>query len=117
MSGLSQPVSDFKYLKRAKNGGKEPEDVTERVLAVLREKAPKLLGLVAFTEVFDSSGGGAARMCVEKGVPFLGKVPLDPQLCKTAEEGKSCFGRDECWISASAFSALINKLLKNNAMA
>ncbi|KAI3783668.1 hypothetical protein L1987_42754 [Smallanthus sonchifolius] len=29
MSGLSQPVSDFKYLKRAKNGEEEPEDVTE----------------------------------------------------------------------------------------
>ncbi|KAJ0570332.1 putative flagellum site-determining protein YlxH/ Fe-S cluster assembling factor NBP35 [Helianthus annuus] len=117
MSGLSQPVSDFKYLKRAKTRREEPEDVTERVLAVLREKAPELLGLVALTEVFDSSGGGAPKMCVEKGVPFLGKVPLDPQLCKAAEEGKSCFDRDECWISASALSAIINKLLKDNAMA
>ncbi|KAF5806003.1 putative mrp/NBP35 ATP-binding protein [Helianthus annuus] len=117
MSGLSQPVSDFKYLKRAKTRREEPEDVTERVLAVLREKAPELLGLVALTEVFDSTGGGAAKMCVEKGVPFLGKVPLDLQLCKAAEEGKSYFDRDECWISASALSAIINKLLKDNVMA
>ncbi|KAI3783667.1 hypothetical protein L1987_42753 [Smallanthus sonchifolius] len=46
-------------------------------------------------------------MCVEMGVPFLGRVPLDPKLCKAAEEGKSCFGRDECRVSASAPSAII----------
>ncbi|KAJ0789290.1 putative flagellum site-determining protein YlxH/ Fe-S cluster assembling factor NBP35 [Helianthus annuus] len=40
MSGLSQPVSDFKYLKWAKTRGAEPEDVTKRVSAVLREKHP-----------------------------------------------------------------------------
>ncbi|XP_075087883.1 cytosolic Fe-S cluster assembly factor NBP35-like [Nicotiana tabacum] len=44
--------------------------------------------------VFDSSGGGAAKMCGDMGVPFLGKVPPDPQLCKAAEEGRSCFSDD-----------------------
>ncbi|KAL8233245.1 hypothetical protein R6Q57_003023 [Mikania cordata] len=117
MSGLAQPITDFKYLRQAKNGEDEPEDVTEWVISVLREKAPEVLGLVACSEVFDSSGGGAARMCVEMGVPFLGRVPLDPKLCKAAEDGKSCFGRDECGISASALSAIISKFLKDNKMA
>lgn len=79
MSGLSQPISDFKYMKRAKNG-EEEKDVTKWAMEIMREKAPELLDLIACSEVFDSSGGGAERMCREMGVPFLGKVPLDPKL-------------------------------------
>lgn len=115
MSGLCQPVTDFKYVRQLKNG--EQDDVTEWALKVMREKAPELLDLVACSEVFDSSGGGAARMCREMGVPFLGKVPLDPKLCKAAEDGKSCFVGDECGVSAPALSAIINKLLKNELFA
>ncbi|CAI0456831.1 unnamed protein product [Linum tenue] len=68
--------------------------------------------LVAFTEVFDSSAGGAAEMCQEMGVPFLGKVPLDPQLCKAAEEGRSCFEGQSCRVSAPVLRGMIEKLLK-----
>ncbi|CAI0456834.1 unnamed protein product [Linum tenue] len=74
MSGLSQPLTDFK--------------------------------------VFDSSAGGAAEMCQEMGVPFLGKVPLDPQLCKAAEEGRSCFEGQSCRVSAPVLRGMIEKLLK-----
>ncbi|GKD76396.1 cytosolic Fe-S cluster assembly factor NBP35 [Tanacetum coccineum] len=59
MSGLSQPLSDIKYMKRSMNG-EEPEDVTKRALKIMKEKAPELLDYIACTEVFDSSGGGAA---------------------------------------------------------
>lgn len=95
--------------------GEEPEDVTKRALEIMKEKAPELLEYFACSEVFDTSGGGAARMCAEVGVPFLGKVPLDPKLCKAAEEGKSCFTGDDCGVSASALSVIIKKLLKNLA--
>ncbi|GKA70184.1 cytosolic Fe-S cluster assembly factor NBP35, partial [Tanacetum coccineum] len=108
MSGLSQPLSDIKYMKRSMNG-EEPEDVTKRALKIMKEKAPELLDYIACTEVFDSSGGGAAGMCAEMGVPFLGKVPLDPKLRKAGEEGKSCFMGDDCGVSASALSVIINK--------
>ncbi|MCD9642422.1 cytosolic Fe-S cluster assembly factor nbp35 [Datura stramonium] len=74
----------------------EQKDMTEWAMAYMREKAPEMLDLIAFSEVFDSSGGGAAKMCNDMGVPFLGKVPLDPQLCKAAEEGRSCFSDDKC---------------------
>ncbi|CAI0456832.1 unnamed protein product [Linum tenue] len=76
MSGLSQPLTDFKF------------------------------------KVFDSSAGGAAEMCQEMGVPFLGKVPLDPQLCKAAEEGRSCFEGQSCRVSAPVLRGMIEKLLK-----
>ncbi|KAI4348265.1 hypothetical protein L6164_009005 [Bauhinia variegata] len=78
------------------------EDVTEWAWEYMREKAPEMMNLIASSEVFDSSHGGAARMCNEMGVLFLGKVPLDPQLCKAAEEGRSCSVDKDCGVSAPA---------------
>ncbi|OIS96338.1 PREDICTED: cytosolic Fe-S cluster assembly factor NBP35 [Nicotiana attenuata] len=109
MSGLSQPLSEFKFMRMTETG--ERKDMTEWAMAYMREKAPEMLNLVAFSEVFDSSGGGAAKMCGDMGVPFLGEVPLDPQLCKAAEEGRSCFSDDKCRASASALKMIIEKML------
>ncbi|KAK6928467.1 Flagellum site-determining protein YlxH/ Fe-S cluster assembling factor NBP35 [Dillenia turbinata] len=111
MSGLCQPLSDFRFMQMTETG--EHSDVTSWVLQCLREKAPEVLNLVACTDVFDSSGGGAAKMCEETGVPFLGKVPLDPQLCKAAEEGRSCFADNRCRASAPALKGIIEKLVAN----
>ncbi|KAE8729681.1 Cytosolic Fe-S cluster assembly factor NBP35 [Hibiscus syriacus] len=91
----------------------EHTDVTEKVIEYTREKAPELLDLIAASEVFDSSSGGAAKMCSEMGVPFLGKVPLDPQLCRAAEEGKSCFADPKCGVSTPALKIIIEKLVTN----
>lgn len=114
MSGLVQPVSDIKFARMTKTG--EQEDATEWAMKCLREKAPELLDLVACSEVFDSSGGGAAKMCTDMGVPFLGKVPLDPQLCKAAEEGRSCFTDGKCGASAPALKRIIERLVKNEIL-
>ncbi|KAL6960471.1 cytosolic Fe-S cluster assembly factor nbp35 [Sarracenia purpurea var. burkii] len=109
MSGLSQIVSNFKFTRATETG--DQRDVTEWAIKYLRENAPELLDLVAYSEVFDSSSGGAVKMCSEMGVPFLGKVPLDPQLCKAAEEGRSCFDDKKCGLSASALRRIIDKLV------
>lgn len=112
MSGLCQPLTDFRFIRGTGSG--EQIDVTDKIIKCMREKAPEMLDLVAFSEVFDSSGGGAAKMCTEMAVPFLGKVPLDPQLCKAAEEGRSCFGDQKCAVSALALKSIIEKLLAAN---
>ncbi|WCJ28136.1 Cytosolic Fe-S cluster assembly factor NBP35 [Euphorbia peplus] len=112
MSGLSQPLVDFKFMKMTETG--EQDDVTEKVLEYMREKAPEMLNLIASSEVFDSSGGGALKMCREMDVPFLGKVPLDPQLCKAAEEGRSCFADQKCGVSAPALNNIVEKLTTTN---
>ena len=112
MSGLSQPITDLKFLKMTDNG--EQRDVTEWVKEYLREKAPEMLNLIASSEVFDSSAGGAAKMCGEMGVPFLGKVPMDPRLCKAAEEGRSCFADKDCGVSAPALKKIIEKLMESH---
>ncbi|KAL6652496.1 hypothetical protein ACP70R_011421 [Stipagrostis hirtigluma subsp. patula] len=55
----------------------------------------------------------ALRRCAMKwGVPFLGKVPMDPQLCKAAEEGRSCFTDQNCSGSAPALKQIIKKFIK-----
>ncbi|KAJ8768310.1 hypothetical protein K2173_021250 [Erythroxylum novogranatense] len=112
MSGLCQSLTDFKFMKLTENG--EQKDVSKEVLKLMQEKAPELLELIASTEIFDSSAGGAARMCTEMGVVFLGKVPLDPQLCKAAEEGRSCFADQKCSVSSPALKSIIEKLLAAN---
>lgn len=114
MSGLCQLVSDIKFARMTGTG--EQEDATEWVMKCLREKAPELLDLFACSEVFDSSGGGAAKMCTDMGVPFLGKVPLDPQLCKAAEEGRSCFNDSKCGVSAPALKRIIERLVKSDIL-
>ncbi|KAK1683911.1 hypothetical protein QYE76_044759 [Lolium multiflorum] len=70
MSGLRQPFSDLKFVNPSETGD---TDTTEWALNYIKEKAPKLLLLVACSEVFDSSKGGTEKMCHEMGVPFLGK--------------------------------------------
>nr|POF06163.1 cytosolic fe-s cluster assembly factor nbp35 [Quercus suber] len=112
MSGLSWPVMDFKFMRMTETG--EHIDVSEWVREYFREKAPELQDLMACSEVFDSSSSGAEKMCREMGVPFLGKVPLDPQLCKAAEEGRSCFIDQKCGVSAPVLKIIIEKLIENN---
>ncbi|KAF3598575.1 hypothetical protein F2Q69_00037848 [Brassica cretica] len=111
MSGLCQPLADVTFMKVQSELGLSV-DVTHEVISCLRKNAPELVNVLAYSEVFDRSGGGAERMCREMGVPFLGSVPLDPQLCKAAEQGKSCFeGDNKCSVSAPALKSIIEKVV------
>ncbi|ESQ28921.1 hypothetical protein EUTSA_v10024147mg, partial [Eutrema salsugineum] len=116
MSGLTQPLADVKFMNVLADTG-ITIDVTQDVISCLRKNAPELVDVFAYTEVFDSSGGGAERMCREMGVPFLGKVPLDPKLCRAAEQGKSCFeGSNKCSVSAPALQSIIQKVVASMTM-
>lgn len=112
MSGLRQPVSDLKFERIKKETG--VEDATEWAHNYIKEKAPELLSLFACSEVFDSSRGGAAKMCTDLGVPFLGKVPMDPHLGKAAEEGRSCFEDQKCSSSAPALLSIVEQLIASH---
>ncbi|RRT49935.1 hypothetical protein B296_00052030 [Ensete ventricosum] len=74
MSELRLSISDFRFLKPTETG--DWNDVTEWALSYIRSNALELLSVISCSEVFDSIRGGAAKMCAEMGVPFLGKVPL-----------------------------------------
>ncbi|KAL1207793.1 Cytosolic Fe-S cluster assembly factor NBP35 [Cardamine amara subsp. amara] len=111
MSGLSLPLTDFKFRKKLPETG-STIDVTEYAISYIRENAPELLDFLACKEVFDSSAGGAERMCQEMGVPILGKLRLDPKVCEAGEQGKSCFDEaTKCFASAPALKSIIQKVL------
>ncbi|CAH9115699.1 unnamed protein product [Cuscuta europaea] len=110
MSGLCQPLSEFKFMRITES--EEQVDITDLVMECMREKAPEMLNVFAYSEVFDTSRGGAAAMCSDMGVPFLGAVPLDPQLGKAAEEGRSCFTDNKCPASAPAIKLIVEKLVE-----
>jgi len=52
--------------------------------------APHLLdgGVFVAAHLFPRSAGEG--MAKDMGVPFLGRVPMDPSLSRAAEEGTSC---------------------------
>ncbi|CAH9115698.1 unnamed protein product [Cuscuta europaea] len=110
MSGLCQPLSEFKFMRITES--EEQVDITDLVMECMREKVPEMLNVFAYSEVFDTSRGGAAAMCSDMGVPFLGAVPLDPQLGKAAEEGRSCFTDNKCPASAPAIKLIVEKLVE-----
>ena len=64
--------------------------------------------IIATTDVFHPSGGGAAAMAADMGVPFLGRVPLDAALSRAAEEGRSAFATDASDAPATNSSRLAN---------
>jgi Mrp family chromosome partitioning ATPase len=64
-------------------------DVSEAALAALRAHCPELLELRVVADVFPRGAkGGAEGMAAQFGVPFLGKVPLDPRITRACEAGR-----------------------------
>jgi MinD superfamily P-loop ATPase len=39
------------------------------------------------TELFPSTGGGGEGLAKEYGVPFLGRLPIDPNLARSCDQG------------------------------
>jgi hypothetical protein len=50
-------------------------------------------------------------MATDFGVPFLGRIPLDPQLARACDEGQSYVDRCPDSAGAKAFHAVFNRTL------
>jgi len=61
------------------------------------------------TDIFKKGGGEA--MAKEMGVPFLGRIPLDPKIVETADNGKPFFQYFQDTEAAKAFEVIIEPLL------
>jgi len=98
MSSYQTKVKNLKFLRhmsaRERDLCEDTEegggDETSRILALLRERCPEVLDMVASAEVFPRSGSGPKGMANKFGVPYLGELPLDPNLLKSCEDGV-CF--------------------------
>eukprot|EP01102_Stenamoeba_stenopodia_P015608 TRINITY_DN5344_c0_g1_i1.p1 TRINITY_DN5344_c0_g1~~TRINITY_DN5344_c0_g1_i1.p1 ORF type:complete len:277 (+),score=52.30 TRINITY_DN5344_c0_g1_i1:30-833(+) len=61
------------------------------------------------TNIF-STGGGEA-MAKQLGIPFIGKIPIDPQLMLCGEQGKSFFKENQNSSSLKALTELASTLI------
>lgn len=103
MSGLRLALDAVSFVNESSGA-----DETARVRELLATHAPDLAeSLGVHAEVFAPSKGGAEAMCAQLGVPFLGRVPLDPTIARAAEQGKSVFDPELRVASASAVDAVV----------
>jgi hypothetical protein len=59
------------------------------------------------SDIFPATGGGPTEMAEKFGVPFLGKIPLDPAMLACCEEGKSFTDTHAGSPAAMAFLAVV----------
>ncbi|KAG8007125.1 Cytosolic Fe-S cluster assembly factor nubp1 [Nibea albiflora] len=77
-----------------------PQDVRKEIRFCQKVKLP-IIGVVEnmsgfvcpscknTSQIFPPTSGGAERMCETLKLPLLGKVPLDPRIARSCDEGKS----------------------------
>lgn len=109
MSGLSVHVSDLRFAA-SPDSSSDAANLQEKVLDALRAAGIDPETLVASTEVFAASKGGARAMCTAMKVPFLGSVPMDGALSRAGEEGVSVFEAATNAPSRAALRAIIETL-------
>ena len=113
MSGLQMRVSDLTFFRDNSSniGSDENADCTSDVMSLLQEKCPEVLSMIATTDVFPSSGGGPRGMAEKFSVPYLGKLPLDPNLLKACEDGTSFVDKYPSSPATSPLNAIVDKLI------
>ncbi|KAK1736560.1 cytosolic iron-sulfur cluster assembly factor NBP35 [Skeletonema marinoi] len=105
MSGLQTRVSDMRFMNDESN------DCTSDVLSLLKEKCPEVLNMMAITDVFPSAGTGPEGMANKFGVPYLGKLPLDPNLLKSCEDGVSFVDQYPSSPGTAPLNNIVDKLI------
>jgi len=96
-------------------------DDVRRSVSFCRELGVPVLGLVenmsgfvcshcGQVERIFSSGGGAA-LAQEMGLPFLGAIPLDPEVARSGDEGYAFLKVQQASATAQAFEPTVKALL------
>ncbi|XP_013779473.1 cytosolic Fe-S cluster assembly factor nubp1-like isoform X1 [Limulus polyphemus] len=63
------------------------------------------------SQIFPPTTGGADKMAADLNVPFLGKIPLDPQIGKCCDEGKSFLREVPDSPAAKAYHMVYKKIV------
>lgn len=59
--------------------------------------------------------GGGKTMAEELGVPFLGRIPIDPQIVRLTDEGKPFITNRPDSAAARAFNEIIDKIIATSS--
>ena len=62
------------------------------------------------TDIFKSGGG--ENMAIEMGIPFLGKIPIDPQIVNACDSGEPYISQYSQSQGANSFKTVINTMLE-----
>jgi Mrp family chromosome partitioning ATPase len=64
------------------------------------------------TDIFKTGGG--SRMADSMGIPFLGSIPLEPQIVTSADNGKPFYsGESDKSKAGESFSSIIDSIIKS----
>jgi hypothetical protein len=63
------------------------------------------------TDIFAGDTGGGAKLAADTGVPFLGSLPLDPQLLRACEKGQSYLATQPDATGRAAFQNFVANVL------
>ncbi|KAJ8345056.1 hypothetical protein SKAU_G00292490 [Synaphobranchus kaupii] len=62
------------------------------------------------SQIFPPTTGGAEKMCADLNLPLLGRVPLDPRIGRSCDEGRSFLSQEPDSPAAMAYERIIQSV-------
>lgn len=109
MAGFVSPVATLQFTDA--NG----RDVTDVIRRAIEDKVG--LGTNALGKLLYAKEGGAEAMAQQFDAPFLGSIPLDIEMSKAAEEGRSVFESQVPSPCGASLTSIIDKIIKDTSKA
>mmetsp|Transcript_17425 Transcript_17425/g.17514 ORF Transcript_17425/g.17514 Transcript_17425/m.17514 type:complete len:375 (-) Transcript_17425:138-1262(-) len=115
MSSIAVPLSDL--LRQESNTrlyNNTGEDVTLTTIPRIQESFPELFQLSVNMPLFTSSSSSntPSHMACKCGVPYLGGLPMDPNMLKACEEGLSLLEHFPTSPASKPFEVIANSIVK-----
>lgn len=116
MSNISIPMADLKdshsSIRLVNSRG---VDMTESVLFRIQESCPEFFDLQLRSDLFaateSSSRINPKGMASKFDVPYLGNLPMDPNMMKSCEDGYSFLELYPDSVAAGSFKAIVDKVI------
>ena len=126
MGGLTLPLSDL-LVNDSSNSNtsgirlvdREGNDVTAEATRKILETIPELLNLSLTSSLFSSLSSSSSEVAVNPktmsasfGVPYLGSLPLDLNLTRACEEGRSLLESQPLSSAAQPLRLIVEKIVQ-----
>jgi Mrp family chromosome partitioning ATPase len=114
LSSIGQPLSGIRFVNN------EGTDITQNTLELIRLRCPELLQVNLESDLFrlpESTSSGEQSNTPEAMarsfiVPYFGKLPMDPNMMRACEEGKSFLEAYPHSPAARPFAEVVRRLLE-----
>jgi len=114
LASIGQPLSGIRFVNN------EGADITQNTLELIRLRCPELLRVNLESDLFrltESTSSGEQSNTPEAmarsfNVPYFGKLPMDPNMMRACEEGKSFLEAYPHSPAARPFVEVVRRLLE-----